>query len=97
VSTSNANKEILATPKPGRARSRHGDAVLGRAAAFRGPCCLSGRGLLGCGVRDADCWTYVVLAAKDINQTSRSLISGRFYTRANPFQMLQQQKCRNFG
>jgi hypothetical protein len=31
----------------------------------------------------------VLLAANDINLTSLALISGRFYTRANPFQMLQ--------
>jgi hypothetical protein len=43
-------------------------------------------------------WVERVLRlANDINETSRVLISGRFYTPAPTFYMLQQQKCRNFA
>jgi hypothetical protein len=40
---------------------------------------------------------HVLLLANDVILTLRVLMSGRFYTRTIPFQMLQQQKCRNFG
>jgi hypothetical protein len=44
------------------------------------------------------CWVErVLLLANDVNQASRALMSGRFYTRTIGFQMLQQQKCSNFG
>jgi hypothetical protein len=39
--------------------------------------------------RAADWVERVLLAANDINLTSRALISGRFYTCTNAFQMLQ--------
>jgi len=42
----------------------------------------------GCAV-PADWLERVLLAASNINLTSRALISGRFYTCTNAFQMLQ--------
>ncbi|WP_156116763.1 hypothetical protein [Massilia sp. 9096] len=39
----------------------------------------------------------LLLLASDVNQSSRVLMSGRFYTCTIAFQMLQQQKCSGFG
>jgi hypothetical protein len=94
MSTSNANKECLATLKPAHVRIVR----CGAAAVFVIPVCL----VPALGARrlfTAQCGLdrVVIWAAKDINQTSRSLISDRFYTRESGFYMLEQQKCRNYG
>jgi hypothetical protein len=72
--------------------------LVGLCAQFHASWCGSYGGLVAsAGSQNLGWVERVLLLANDINETSRVLISDRFYTRTIAFQMLQQQKCRSFG